>query len=112
MWLQTTKEGTLINIEIQVANQYNVDKRIMYYWAALYHGQLTSGQKFADLRKIVTIFTPPARWKRQRPSLTAPQIELRENSKRTGDTLFYEQWGCKKSTPPGPGTGWRPTRIR
>jgi predicted transposase/invertase (TIGR01784 family) len=27
----------------------------MYYWAGLYHGQLTSGQKFGDLRKTVTI---------------------------------------------------------
>ncbi|WP_064774410.1 Rpn family recombination-promoting nuclease/putative transposase [Neomoorella mulderi] len=53
--LARTKEGTLINIEVQVANQYNIDKRTMYYWAGLYHGQLTSGQKFADLRKTVTI---------------------------------------------------------
>jgi len=53
--LARTKEGTLINIEVQVANQYNIDKRTMYYWAGLYHGQLTSGQQFADLRKTVTI---------------------------------------------------------
>ncbi|WP_338818853.1 hypothetical protein MTCOM_02570 [Moorella thermoacetica] len=55
MGLQTTKEGTLINIEVQVANQYNIDKRTMYCWAGLYHGQLTSGQKFAGLRKTVII---------------------------------------------------------
>jgi len=53
--LARTKEGVLINIEVQVANQYNIDKRTMYYWAGLYHGQLTSGQQFADLRKTVTI---------------------------------------------------------
>lgn len=41
--LARTGEGTLINIEIQVANQYNIDKRTMFYWAGLYHGQLTSG---------------------------------------------------------------------
>lgn len=43
------------NFEVQVANQYNIDKRTMYYWAILYHGQLTSGQKFADLCQTVTI---------------------------------------------------------
>ena len=53
--LARTGAGTLINIEIQVANQYNIDKRTMFYWAGLYHGQLTSGQRFGDLRKTVTI---------------------------------------------------------
>ena len=38
-----------------MANQYNIDKRTMFYWAGLYHGQLTSGQKFIDLRKTITI---------------------------------------------------------
>ncbi|MDN5327165.1 MAG: hypothetical protein PWP41_1861 [Moorella sp. (in: firmicutes)] len=50
--LARTEEGTLLNIEVQVANQYNIDKRTMYYWAILYQGQLTSGQKFADLKMI------------------------------------------------------------
>jgi len=53
--LARTREGTLINIEIQVANQYNIDKRTMFYWAGLYHGQLTSGQRFGDLRRTITI---------------------------------------------------------
>lgn len=53
--LARTVNGTLINIEVQVANQYNIDKRTMFYWAGLYHGQLTSGQKFSDLRKTVVI---------------------------------------------------------
>jgi len=53
--LARTANGTLINIEVQVANQYNIDKRTMFYWAGLYHGQLTSGQKFSDLRKTVAI---------------------------------------------------------
>jgi len=53
--LARTGEGTLINIEIQVANQYNIDKRTMFYWAGIYHGQLTSGQRFSDLRKTINI---------------------------------------------------------
>ena len=53
--LGRTEHGTLVNIEVQVANQYNIDKRTMFYWACLYHGQLTSGQKFSDLRKTVAV---------------------------------------------------------
>ena len=53
--LARTEQGTLINIEVQVANQYNIDKRTMYYWAGIYHGQLAGGQKFSDLRKTITI---------------------------------------------------------
>ena len=53
--LARTEDGTLINIEVQVANEYNIDQRSLYYWAGLYHGQLTVGRKFADLCKTVTI---------------------------------------------------------
>ena len=53
--LGRTEHGTLVNIEVQVANQYNIDKRTMFYWAGLYHGQLISGQKFSDLRKTVAV---------------------------------------------------------
>lgn len=53
--LARTEEGVLINIEVQVANQYDIDKRSIYYWAGLYHGQLTEGQRFKELHKTVTI---------------------------------------------------------
>lgn len=53
--LAKTRAGTLINIEIQVANQYNIDKRTVFYCAGLYHSQLTTGQDFGDLHKTVTI---------------------------------------------------------
>lgn len=53
--LARTEAGTLLNIEVQVANQYNIDKRTLYYWAGLYHGQLARGQKFTELCKTVTI---------------------------------------------------------
>lgn len=53
--LARTGRGELINVEVQVANQYDIGKRTMYYWAGLYHGQLVSGQKFGDLCKAVTV---------------------------------------------------------
>ena len=53
--LATTEKKTIINIEVQVTNQYNIDKRTVFYWARLYHGQLESGQDFKDLHKTVTV---------------------------------------------------------
>lgn len=41
--LARTEKGILINIEVQVTNQYNINKRTLFYWADLYHGQLTTG---------------------------------------------------------------------
>jgi predicted transposase/invertase (TIGR01784 family) len=70
--LAKTANGTLINIEVQVANQYNIDKRTMFYWAGLYHGQLTSGQKFSDLRKTVVINVLAFNWFQDKEPTTAP----------------------------------------
>ena len=50
-----TAAGVLINVEVQVANRYDTEKRTLFYWARLYQSQLSTGQKFADLRKTVTI---------------------------------------------------------
>ncbi|NLJ76857.1 MAG: Rpn family recombination-promoting nuclease/putative transposase, partial [Peptococcaceae bacterium] len=33
--LAQTAKGTLINIEVQVINQHNIDKRTLFYWAGL-----------------------------------------------------------------------------
>jgi predicted transposase/invertase (TIGR01784 family) len=53
--LGRTAAGTLINIEVQIVNQYNIEKRTLFYWAKLYQGQLQSGQDHAVLKKTVTI---------------------------------------------------------
>lgn len=53
--LARTANGCLINIEIEINNRYNIDKRTLFYWAGLYHGQLSSGQNFIYLRKTITI---------------------------------------------------------
>jgi len=53
--LARTATGTLINVEVQISNQYNIDKRTLFYWAGLYYGQLSSGENFIYLRKTVTI---------------------------------------------------------
>lgn len=53
--LARTAAGALVNVEVQIANKYNIDKRTLFYWAGLYHGQLSSGQDFIHLRKTITI---------------------------------------------------------
>jgi len=53
--LAKTASGALVNVEVQIANKYNIDKRTVFYWAGLYYGQLTTGQNFIYLRKTVTI---------------------------------------------------------
>ena len=50
-----TSAGELINIEIQLFNKYNMDKRSLYYWSKLYSGQLSVGQDYKELKKTITI---------------------------------------------------------
>ena len=63
--LARTEAGTLVNIEVQVANQYNIDKRTLYYWAGLYHGQLARGQQFTELCQTITINVLAFNWFRR-----------------------------------------------
>lgn len=53
--LASTGDGTLINIEVQITNEYNIPKRTMYYWAGLYHDQLSEGKTFFELCRTITI---------------------------------------------------------
>nr|WP_282432331.1 Rpn family recombination-promoting nuclease/putative transposase [Desulfotomaculum nigrificans] len=33
--LARTAAGALVNVEVQIANKYNIDKRTLFYWAGL-----------------------------------------------------------------------------
>nr|WP_276532015.1 Rpn family recombination-promoting nuclease/putative transposase [Brevibacillus invocatus] len=50
-----TKTGEQINIEVQLHNKYDMEKRSLYYWAKMYEGQLAEGEPYRNLRKTVTI---------------------------------------------------------
>ena len=50
-----TDKGIQINIEIQLVNQYNMDKRTLFYWSKMYAEQLNAGQGFSELSKTITI---------------------------------------------------------
>lgn len=45
----------LFNIEIQVADEADYDKRALYYWAKLYSAQLRKGDDYSDLNKAIGI---------------------------------------------------------
>jgi predicted transposase/invertase (TIGR01784 family) len=47
--------GEQINIEIQLANKYDMDRRTLFYWSKLFYGQLKAGQSFELLKKTITI---------------------------------------------------------
>jgi predicted transposase/invertase (TIGR01784 family) len=50
-----TAKGEQLNIEVQLVNQYNMDKRTLFYWSKIYSEQLREGQPFNDLKKTITI---------------------------------------------------------
>ncbi|WP_405170932.1 Rpn family recombination-promoting nuclease/putative transposase [Paenibacillus sp. FSL H8-0280] len=50
-----TAEGNLINIEMQLFNRYDNEKRTLYYWSKQYSSQLTEGNAYKKLKKCVTI---------------------------------------------------------
>jgi predicted transposase/invertase (TIGR01784 family) len=50
-----TNTGELINIEIQLLDQYNMDQRTLFYWAKLFSGQIKEGELYKNLKKTFTI---------------------------------------------------------
>jgi predicted transposase/invertase (TIGR01784 family) len=49
------KDGTQIQIEMQVSNQYNMDKRSLYYWSGMYYSQFEKSELYKNLRKCISI---------------------------------------------------------
>ncbi len=48
-------DGTIINIEIQLDNHNNMEKRTVFYWSKLYVGGLKKGENYQKLPKVITI---------------------------------------------------------
>ncbi len=53
--LARTATGELFNIEIQVANLNDMDKRTLYYWSRIFDKQMQRGMNYKELRATVTI---------------------------------------------------------
>ncbi|MFD1674785.1 Rpn family recombination-promoting nuclease/putative transposase [Alicyclobacillus fodiniaquatilis] len=50
-----TADHTIINIEIQLRDQKDMEKRTLYYWSKLYGSQLVQGEIYRSLCRTVTI---------------------------------------------------------
>ncbi len=48
-------DGTIINIEIQLDNHNNMEKRTVFYWSKLYVGGIKEGANYQELPKVITI---------------------------------------------------------
>ncbi|WP_274433383.1 Rpn family recombination-promoting nuclease/putative transposase [Alicyclobacillus sp. ALC3] len=50
-----TKDGTRINIEIQLANRHDMEKRTLYYWSCIFSDQMQKGMSYSELAQTITI---------------------------------------------------------
>jgi predicted transposase/invertase (TIGR01784 family) len=50
-----SETGRWFNVEMQISEDYNFDKRAIYYWAKLVTEQLSEGQMFKELKKTISI---------------------------------------------------------
>lgn len=50
-----TEDGTQIDIEVQLTNQYNMDKRTLFYWGRLFNEKIAKGEDYNKLEKVITI---------------------------------------------------------
>ena len=53
--LAKTSDGTHINIEVQLTNQDNMDKRTLFYWSRIYNRGIVKGEDYSNLNKVITI---------------------------------------------------------
>ena len=51
----TTSNEEIINIEIQLKNEYNMIQRSLYYWSKLYSEQLNEGEDYSILKRTICI---------------------------------------------------------
>ena len=47
--------GTKVDIEMQVAKQRDIEKRLLFYWSKLYSGNIKAGEEYQKLKRVVII---------------------------------------------------------
>jgi predicted transposase/invertase (TIGR01784 family) len=48
-------DGTRVNIEVQVSNQKNIDRRTLYYWSREFSRSLQAGEDYLELPRVIAI---------------------------------------------------------
>src|SRR6478736_5752356 len=49
------EDGSRVNIEIQLNNKHDMEKRTLYYWSKMYSSQMKEGMDYGELCKTITI---------------------------------------------------------
>jgi predicted transposase/invertase (TIGR01784 family) len=49
------QDRTRVNVEAQIKNRYNMDKRSLYYWGREYNENLESGGDYQDIPNVIAI---------------------------------------------------------
>ena len=50
-----TEDGTQIDVEVQVVNKKNMERRTLFYWSQMYLMNLNKGEKYQDLKPAIII---------------------------------------------------------
>jgi predicted transposase/invertase (TIGR01784 family) len=53
--LAVLHNGTKVNIEVQLTNQYNMERRSLFYWSKVYFDSLNSGEDYRKLPNVIAI---------------------------------------------------------
>jgi len=48
-------DGTMVNIEVQLRNEHNIDRRSMFYWSRTYSKGIKKGQDYKELPNVIAI---------------------------------------------------------
>jgi predicted transposase/invertase (TIGR01784 family) len=48
-------DGTMVNIEVQLRNENNIDRRSMFYWSRMYSKGIKKGQDYKELPDVIAI---------------------------------------------------------
>ena len=51
----TIDDNTIIDIEMQMRNQYNMKERSLFYWAGLYYTGLKKKEEYKENKRVITI---------------------------------------------------------
>lgn len=51
----TLDNNTIVNIEMQVKNQYNTIERSLFYWSGIYHNELYKGEDYITNKRTISI---------------------------------------------------------
>ena len=50
-----TAKGENVDIEVQLTDQGNMDKRTLFYWGKMYLENIKQGEDYTSLEKVITI---------------------------------------------------------